>query len=196
LTKCFAFRPIADCGDRVLWLGRTVLPTGARENNGYPAMADDPHITVKLDGDATSIEFPAEGLTTSATVTQIAERQYRLDSVPLFTELASFGDIIEADPVADGAIRFAESRRRRIGDFSTLFFRRRQSRARSSRMCSHTPIRLARIGNEFSEASCTFACPPEWIGTRRRNWRDNHALQRSGTASRLSVDSTSRGAGR
>ena len=69
-------------------------------------MADDPHITVKLEGDATSIEFPAEGLTTSATVTQIAPRLYRLDSVPLFTELASFGDVIEADRIADDAIRF------------------------------------------------------------------------------------------
>jgi hypothetical protein len=69
-------------------------------------MADDPHITVKLDGDATSIEFPTEGLTASATVTRIGERLYRLDSVPMFTELAAFGDVIEAEPIADAIIRF------------------------------------------------------------------------------------------
>ena len=69
-------------------------------------MASDPHVSVKLAGAETSIEFPSEGLTTSVAVTAMGPRLYRLDTVPLFAESASFLDIVEADLQEDGKLTF------------------------------------------------------------------------------------------
>lgn len=74
--------------------------------NLYPAMASDPHISIRLDGNETSVEFPSEGITASAFVEDLGDRRYRLLSVPPFAESASFLDIIEAETAADGKLRF------------------------------------------------------------------------------------------
>jgi hypothetical protein len=70
------------------------------------AEAEDADVAIYIRGEGTSIQFPAEGLTTSANVTQLSDRLYRLESVPLLSEAASFRDIIEADRLPDGKLRF------------------------------------------------------------------------------------------
>jgi hypothetical protein len=69
-------------------------------------MESKPHISVRLDGEETSIEFPAEGVTTSAAVSAVGNNLYRLDSVPLFVASATFADIIEAEQLPEGRLRF------------------------------------------------------------------------------------------
>jgi hypothetical protein len=70
-------------------------------------MPTDSHIEASFDGE-TTIEFPSEGVTTSATVTRVGERLYRLDTVPVMIESASFRDVIEADEVGEKTLRFRQ----------------------------------------------------------------------------------------
>lgn len=64
-------------------------------------------LTIRVgDGSETAIEFPAEAVTASCPVTKLGERLFRLEGVPLFTESAGYQDVIEADEVAEGRIRF------------------------------------------------------------------------------------------
>src|SRR4051794_18774505 len=82
-------------------------------------MAIDPHVEVSFDGE-TSIEFPAEGVTTSATVTKVGAALYRLDSVPVMIESVKFRDVIEADDIDGKTLRFrrvAEKSDWRVYDF-------------------------------------------------------------------------------
>jgi hypothetical protein len=53
-----------------------------------------------------SVEFPEEGGATALELTQVGPRLFRIDSVPVMIEAASFGDIIEAEVHADGGLRF------------------------------------------------------------------------------------------
>lgn len=81
-------------------------------------MATDPHVETFFDGE-TSIEFPAEGVTASATVTRVGEKLYRLETVPVMVESANFRDVIEAEVVESG-LRFrrvAEKSNWRVFDF-------------------------------------------------------------------------------
>ncbi|HYE18593.1 MAG TPA: DUF4265 domain-containing protein [Tepidisphaeraceae bacterium] len=57
------------------------------------------------DGEA-AIEFPAEGLTTSCPVTPVGSGLYRLDGVPIGAESASYNDVIEAEALGRGKLRF------------------------------------------------------------------------------------------
>jgi hypothetical protein len=68
-------------------------------------MTSDPHISIQH-GDETSIEFPSEGVTTSACVAALGDGLYLIGSVPLFVESACFMDIIEADATIDGKLIF------------------------------------------------------------------------------------------
>jgi hypothetical protein len=52
------------------------------------------------------VEFPAEDVTISVPLTPVGDRLYRLDGVPILAESAVFGDIIEAEPVDNGRLRF------------------------------------------------------------------------------------------
>ncbi|MBL8822146.1 MAG: DUF4265 domain-containing protein [Planctomycetia bacterium] len=63
-------------------------------------------MTVRFGREEPLIEFPAERLTVSVPVTAMNSRLYRLDGVPIFVESASFGDVIEAEPVGVDRLRF------------------------------------------------------------------------------------------
>lgn len=70
--------------------------------------------------DETAIEFSDEGLTTSCPVTRVGEGLYRLDGVPIGSESAAFGDVIEAEVVGGGRLRFrrvAQASGWRVYDF-------------------------------------------------------------------------------
>lgn len=70
--------------------------------------------------DETSIEFPAEGVTSTAPVTQVGKRLYRLEGVPPLIESAGYLDVIEAEPIGDRAIRFVRIAER--SGWRTLYF--------------------------------------------------------------------------
>ena len=55
---------------------------------------------------ATSVEFPDERTTTTLELALIGPRLFRIESVPFMVEAACFGDVIEADPITDGNLRF------------------------------------------------------------------------------------------
>ena len=74
----------------------------------------DVHVEFNAAGDATTIEFPAEGLTTSCPVTCVGKGLYRLGAIALGTDSAEYGDVIEADEVSSGRLRF-----RRVAEKST-----------------------------------------------------------------------------
>ena len=67
-------------------------------------MSDE--VTVRFGADEPLVEFPAEGVTLSVPLTPVGHRLYRLEGVPVFAESAAFGDVIEAEPLADGRLRF------------------------------------------------------------------------------------------
>ena len=71
-------------------------------------MASDPHISIRVNANETSVEFPTEGITISAAVESLGDQRYRFRSVPLFVESASFMDIIEADAAIDGKLTFQQ----------------------------------------------------------------------------------------
>jgi hypothetical protein len=63
-------------------------------------------LTVRLGGEKTIVEFPAEAVAASCPVTKVGERLFRLDAVPLFTESAGYRDVIEAEQMGEGRLRF------------------------------------------------------------------------------------------
>jgi hypothetical protein len=63
-------------------------------------------VELKVGDDEAAIEFPAEGLTTSCPVTRLGNGLYRLDGVAIGSESAAFKDVIEADEVGSGKLRF------------------------------------------------------------------------------------------
>lgn len=70
-------------------------------------MADSIPVSIQFAGDnETSVEFPDEQMSVTLELTQLATRLFRIDSVPVMVEAASFGDIIEAEPATDGGLRF------------------------------------------------------------------------------------------
>jgi len=69
-------------------------------------MPKDVHLISLVEGDDVSIEFSDESLTISANVSEVGPGLYRLETIPLFTETASFGDVIEAERRPDGTLRF------------------------------------------------------------------------------------------
>ncbi len=71
-------------------------------------MADDVTVTVRFGAEEPLIAFPAEGITVSVPLTPVGYRLYRLDGVPVFIESAAFGDVIEAESLADGRLRFVQ----------------------------------------------------------------------------------------
>ena len=54
----------------------------------------------------TSVEFPEEQVTVTLELTQVGPRLFRIGSVPVMIEAASFGDVIEADSNTAGGLRF------------------------------------------------------------------------------------------
>jgi hypothetical protein len=66
---------------------------------------DDIEITYS-GGDGVSIRFPDEKLITCAVVTKLDDQLYRLESIPLLSEGAAFGDVIEGECLTDGSLRF------------------------------------------------------------------------------------------
>lgn len=70
-------------------------------------MADEVKLTVQFKGEESSlIEFPAEGLTVSVPYTQVGVDLFRLDGVPLGVDCVGYRDIVEAEPVEGGSLRF------------------------------------------------------------------------------------------
>jgi hypothetical protein len=70
-------------------------------------MSDSIPISIEFTGDKeTSVEFPEEQMTVSLELTQVGPRLFRIGSVPIMVEAASFGDVIEAESGADGSLRF------------------------------------------------------------------------------------------
>ena len=69
-------------------------------------MAIRQHIRNQAEGGQADIEFPSERITTSSNVTEVGDCLYRLDTIALFVESASFRDVIEADRLEDGTLRF------------------------------------------------------------------------------------------
>jgi hypothetical protein len=68
-------------------------------------MPHDPPIDPTFDVH-TSIEFPAEGVTTSADVTKVGPALYRLESAPICIESITFRDIFEAEELDETTLRF------------------------------------------------------------------------------------------
>lgn len=56
--------------------------------------------------DSVIVEFPDENRGIGMDVTHLGGNQYRLTSVPLLLESVSYGDVIEADVIEAGRIRF------------------------------------------------------------------------------------------
>jgi hypothetical protein len=64
-------------------------------------------ISIKsADGSEIYVEFPNEEISVNLELTQVGPRLFRIGSVPLLIEVASFGDVIEADSCSDGGLRF------------------------------------------------------------------------------------------
>jgi hypothetical protein len=69
-------------------------------------MTDSIPISIEFAGNETLVEFPDEQVTVTLELAQVGPRLFRIGSVPIMVEAASFGDIIEAKPSADGGLRF------------------------------------------------------------------------------------------
>jgi hypothetical protein len=70
-------------------------------------MSDNRELTIQFEGEeGFVIEFPTENVTVSVPYTRVGNDLYRLDGVPLWVESVGFGDIIEAEAVGDGRLRF------------------------------------------------------------------------------------------
>lgn len=134
----------------------------ARFTMSYPIMSTDPRSETSYDGEK-SIEFPSEGVTTSAMVTQVGERLYRLDTVPVMIESAGFRDIIEADKVDAKTIRF-----RRIAqksDWRVFDFILARDVIESARI-SEVLRRVEQMGGHWERifGGCLYICLPPGIG--------------------------------
>ncbi|QEH32384.1 hypothetical protein OJF2_08540 [Aquisphaera giovannonii] len=68
-------------------------------------MVDDVAIDVQT-SDSPLVDFPGEGVAMPVAVEKVGDRLYRLIGVPVLAESASFGDVIEAEPVEGGGLRF------------------------------------------------------------------------------------------
>ena len=55
---------------------------------------------------ATSVEFPDEQTTATLELAPLGPRLFRIESVPVMIEAVGFGDVIEADSITDGNLRF------------------------------------------------------------------------------------------
>src|SRR4051812_18808129 len=123
-------------------------------------MSTHPHVECSFDGE-TSIEFPAEGVTASATVTMVGAGLYRLDTVPVMVESAKFRDIIEAEDIDGKTLRFlrvAQQSNWRVFDF--LLAREAIESAEISRVLR----RVEEVGGRWERVfgGCLFIClPPE-----------------------------------
>ncbi|AMV26976.1 hypothetical protein VT84_21420 [Gemmata sp. SH-PL17] len=70
-------------------------------------MASDVQLKVSFRGEEDFlIEFPDESITVSVPYTPVEEGRFRLDGVPLGVEAAGFKDVIEAELVEEGKLRF------------------------------------------------------------------------------------------
>ena len=70
-------------------------------------MADSIPVSIEFAGDnETPVEFPEEQTTITLELTQVGPRLFRIGSVPIMVEAASFGDVIEAESGTDGGLRF------------------------------------------------------------------------------------------
>jgi hypothetical protein len=122
------------------------------------SMATDPQVRIAFDGE-TSIEFPAEGVTASATVTKVGEKLYRLDSVPVMVESVKFRDIIEADEIDGKALRFrrvAQKSDWRVFDFLLA------NADRESDKIHRVLRRVEQVGGHWERVfgGCLFICLP------------------------------------
>jgi hypothetical protein len=63
-------------------------------------------LTIRFATEEPLVEFPAEGVFVNVPLTNVGDRLYRLDGVPVFAESAAFGDVIEAEPSEGGRLRF------------------------------------------------------------------------------------------
>jgi hypothetical protein len=116
-------------------------------------MATDPPIE-------TSILYPSEGVTESATVTKVGARLYRLESVSAVVDSVNFRDIIEADE--DGpTLRFRRVAKKsdwRVFDFLLA------KDARESDQMKRVLERVEKVGGHWERifGGCLFIClPPE-----------------------------------
>ncbi len=70
-------------------------------------MNDSIPVSIVFSGDnETSVEFPDEQTTVTLELAQVGPRLFRIGSVPIMVEAASFGDVIEVEAGADGRFRF------------------------------------------------------------------------------------------
>ena len=68
-------------------------------------MSDSVAITVQHDGEE-RVRFPDENVACSLDLTPVGPRQFRIASIPIMVESATFGDIIEAERLPDGTLEF------------------------------------------------------------------------------------------
>lgn len=69
-------------------------------------MAEREDLIVSFGDDEPLVEFPLESATVSVPLTEVGEGLYRLDGVPFGIESVGFGDVIEAEVVEEGRVRF------------------------------------------------------------------------------------------
>jgi len=69
-------------------------------------MADSIPFSIEFTGGEISVEFPDEQVTLPLELALVGPRLFRIGSVPIMVETANFGDVIEAEPRADGSLRF------------------------------------------------------------------------------------------
>lgn len=64
-------------------------------------------VSIAFEGvNETPVEFTEEQVTVTLELTPAGPRLFRIESVPIMVEAASFGDVIEVDTGADGGLRF------------------------------------------------------------------------------------------
>jgi hypothetical protein len=127
-----------------------------------PNMATDPQLEASVDCEA-SIEFPGEGVTTSATVTKVGAALYRVDSVPVMIKSVKFRDVIEADEVEGKALRF-----RRVvekSDWRVFGFLLAREVGESEKI-STVLRRVEEVGGHWERlfGGCLFICLPPDVG--------------------------------
>jgi len=71
-------------------------------------MTTDPLFLDNSAGEQIQVEFPDDGMTATLAVTQVGDRQFRLESVPMMIDSASFRDVIEADRLDETTLRFVK----------------------------------------------------------------------------------------
>jgi hypothetical protein len=117
-----------------------------------------PQFAMCFEGE-TLIEFPAENLTASAVVKRIDDGLYRIDTVPMMVKSANFRDLIQADYLTSGKLRFrrvVEASNWRVFDFLLL----RDSL--ESEEIRRVLLRVERIGGHWERvfSACLLICLP------------------------------------